>query len=203
MNKLVMNYLSTEGYKEAGERFAEESGIKPAIELDTIDVRMQVREAIQAGDIPLAISLINDLDPEILDYNPRIVFHLYQQQLIEMIRRGDTAAALDFAQEELAPKGEANPDLLPDLERTLALLVLPSGQISGGDLLDPYHRVRVANEVNGAILVSQGHEQGAKLPALLKLLIWSQEQLVGKAAFPRITDLSECKLEFDDVAMQQ
>lgn len=65
MNKLVMNYLSTEGYKEAAEHFAEETGTKSPIDLSTIDARMQVREAIQSGDIPRAIGLINDLDPDV------------------------------------------------------------------------------------------------------------------------------------------
>ena len=135
-----------------------------------------------------------------MDYNPRIVFHLYQQQLIELIRAGKTAEALDFAQEELAPKGESSPDLLPALERTMALLVLDPAQVTeGSELFDPYHRVRVANEVNAAILQSQGCGEGAKLPALLKLLMWSQEQLADKAVFPRIVDLAEARVEFDSL----
>ena len=41
---------------------------------------------------------MNDLNPEILDTNPRLFFHLQQQRLIELIRSGDLDAALDFAQ---------------------------------------------------------------------------------------------------------
>jgi hypothetical protein len=36
MNKLVMNYLSTEGYKEAAEHFAEETGAKSSIDLKAV-----------------------------------------------------------------------------------------------------------------------------------------------------------------------
>lgn len=122
---------------------------------------------------------------------------MYQQQLIEMIRNGDVEGALEFAQEELAPKGEANPEFLVDLERTMALLVLDPSQLSG-DLFDPYHRIRVANEVNAAILVSQGHDQGAKLPSLLRLLLWSQEQLSAKAVFPKLTNLTECTFQVEN-----
>lgn len=125
---------------------------------------------------------------------------MYQQQLIELIRAGKTNEALDFAQEELAPKGESSPDLLPELERTMALLVLEPSQVTeGSELFDPYHRVRLANEVNAAILQSQGHGEGAKLPALLKLLMWSQEQLASKAAFPCIVDLAEGRVEFESI----
>jgi len=34
-----------------------------------------------------------------------------------------------------------------------------------------------------------------KLPSLLKMLIWAQNQLDEKAAYPRITDLSTATLE--------
>lgn len=192
----MMNYLSTEGYKEAAEHFAEEASVKSPVDLETITARMQVRDAIQTGDIPAAINLINDLDPDILDYNPKTIFRLYQQQLIEMIRNGEIERALCFAQEELAPIGEANPEFLTDLERTMALLVLDPAQM-GSELYDLGHRVRVANEVNGAILVSQGHDQVAKLPNIIKMLVWTQEQLATKATFPKLVDLSECTFQVE------
>lgn len=59
---------------------------------------------------------------QILDTNPLLFFHLQQQRLIELIRAGDITAALQFASEELAPRAEEHPDLLPELERTMALL---------------------------------------------------------------------------------
>jgi hypothetical protein len=49
---------------------------------------------------------VNDLDPEILDTHPKLFFHLQQQRLIELIRKGMVEEAISFAQEELAPRGE-------------------------------------------------------------------------------------------------
>ena len=49
---------------------------------------------------------MNDLDPEILDTNPKLFFHLQQQRLIELIRHNKVEEAIEFAQEELAPRGE-------------------------------------------------------------------------------------------------
>jgi hypothetical protein len=46
--------------------------------------------------------------PQILDTNPRLYFHLQQQRLIELIRANNINEALDFAREELAPRGEEN-----------------------------------------------------------------------------------------------
>lgn len=45
---------------------------------------------------------------QILDTNPQLFFHLQQQRLIELIRNGKIEEALEFAQEELAPRGEEN-----------------------------------------------------------------------------------------------
>jgi hypothetical protein len=45
---------------------------------------------------------------QILDKNPQLYFHLQQQKLIELIRVGKINEALEFAQEELAPRGEEN-----------------------------------------------------------------------------------------------
>ena len=43
-----------------------------------------------------------------MDTNPRLFFHLQQQRLIELIRDGKIDEAIEFAQEELAPRGEEN-----------------------------------------------------------------------------------------------
>jgi hypothetical protein len=47
-----------------------------------------------------------------LDTNPKLFFHLQQQRLIELIRDGKIDEAIEFAQEELAPRGEENVILL-------------------------------------------------------------------------------------------
>lgn len=41
---------------------------------------------------------MNDLDPEILESQQGLFFHLQQQRLIELIRQGQLAEALHFAQ---------------------------------------------------------------------------------------------------------
>ncbi len=96
-----MNYLVIEGYKDAAEKFQQECGTSPGIDLRSISDRMATRVAIQNGDVQSAIERANDLNPLILDENPQLYFHLQQQKLIELIRSGDIKAALQFAEEEL------------------------------------------------------------------------------------------------------
>lgn len=66
LNKLIMNYLIIEGYKDAAEKFSHESGAKPPVNLESIQDRMIVRTAIQRGNIEEAIERVNDLNPEVM-----------------------------------------------------------------------------------------------------------------------------------------
>ncbi|XP_064935628.1 protein GID8 homolog isoform X1 [Musa acuminata AAA Group] len=196
MNKLVMNFLVTEGYVEAAEKFRVESGTEPDIDLATITDRMAVKKALQSGNVEDAIEKVNDLNPTILDTNPQLYFHLQQQRLIELIRSGKIEEALEFAQEELAPRGEENQSFLEELERTVALLAFEDVKnCPYGELLDVSQRLKTASELNAAILTSQSHEKDPKLPSLLKMLIWAQNQLDEKAAYPRINNLTTAALE--------
>ena len=67
-----------------------------------------------------------------------------QQHLIELIREKDVQGALDFAQSHLAERGEENPEILSELERTLALLAFEDPLNSPfGELLHPAQRQKV------------------------------------------------------------
>ncbi|EYU45790.1 hypothetical protein MIMGU_mgv1a018190mg [Erythranthe guttata] len=83
------------------------------------------------------------------------------QRLIELIRNGKVEEALEFAQEELAPRGEENQGFLEELERTVALLAFEDvTNCPVSELLDISQRLKTASEVNAAILTSQSHEKG-------------------------------------------
>lgn len=65
LNRLVMDYLVIEGYKSAAEHFSRESGLKPNVDLDSIENRRIIRNAIQGGRIEEAIERVNELNPEV------------------------------------------------------------------------------------------------------------------------------------------
>ncbi|TPX30342.1 hypothetical protein SmJEL517_g06079 [Synchytrium microbalum] len=196
LNRLVMNYLVIEGYKDAAEKFATESGLPPTVDLAHIEDRMNIRNAVQSGNIEEAIERVNDLDPEILDTNPKLFFHLQQQKLIELIRGGRILDAIEFAQDELAPRGEENPEFLQELERTMALLAFDDHIKSPvGDLLDYSQRQKTASELNSAILAAQCQDKDPKLPTMLKMLVWAQNQLDEKYTYPKVKNLVTTELE--------
>lgn len=195
MNRLIMDYLVTEGHVEAARKFQQESETPPRMDLSTISERMAVRNAVQQGKVEDAIDRVNDLNPEILDMNPEVFFRLQQQRFIELVRSGNLEQALEFAQEELAPRGEENEAYLEELERTVALLAFEDGASSPlGDLLATAQRQKTASELNAAILTSQNHDMEPKLPSLLKLLISLQGQLDPHVTYPKVHDFENPRL---------
>ncbi|GAA6008026.1 hypothetical protein JCM11491_006582 [Sporobolomyces phaffii] len=131
LNTLVADYLFTEGYLDAATHFAREASLDPTksqLDLESIRARRDIRSCVQRGKIEQALDKVVELDPEILEHNPSLHFSLLQQHLIELIRHGKIPEALEFAQTELAPRGEEHPKFLEQLEKTMALLAfeLPS-----------------------------------------------------------------------------
>ena len=57
--------LLQQGYVEAAESFLKESNTKSGVDLAAITDRMEIRKAVQSGDIQDAIERVNDLNPEV------------------------------------------------------------------------------------------------------------------------------------------
>ncbi|OAL54354.1 hypothetical protein IQ07DRAFT_583651 [Pyrenochaeta sp. DS3sAY3a] len=179
-----MDYLVSEGYPRAAEKFAKEANIQIPLEEESIQSRVEIRRAIHAGDIDTAITKINDLNPQILDTDPALHFALLRLQLIELIRTctssasSDITPALTFASSQLAPRAATNPDFLKDLELTMSLLIfLPAtGTIQKelSELLEPSLRRNVASKVNEAILISMGARGEARMRSLVRLRHWAE-----------------------------
>jgi hypothetical protein len=66
LNKLIMNYMVIEGYKDAAQAFSEEADLSTEMDLASIDLRMNVRKAVQMGNIDQAIDLVNEINPEVI-----------------------------------------------------------------------------------------------------------------------------------------
>ncbi|KAF1839461.1 hypothetical protein BDW02DRAFT_575545 [Decorospora gaudefroyi] len=198
INFVVMDYLVSEGYPRAAEKFAKEANIRLPLEGESIQSRVEIRRAIHAGDIDSAITKINDLNPQILDTDSALHFALLRLQLIELIRActssatADITPALNFASSQLAPRAATNPDFLKDLELTMSLLIfLPeTGTLHKEltDLLEPSLRRNVASKVNEAILTSMGARGEARMRSLVRLRQWAETKAraVGKDIPPSL-----------------
>ncbi|CAK3923483.1 related to motif-containing [Lecanosticta acicola] len=190
INWVIMDYLVSEGYPGAAQKFAQETNISSHSEaMDSIRERVHIRNAIHRGDIEDAIELINELDPEILDVNHLLHFSILQLQLIEIIRTisnkpggspqsGDFRPALEFATNQLSPRAPTDYKYQQALERTMALMIYPADKMPTEfkELLDLKLREKVANNVNKAILESRGQRSEAKIRQLVRARAWAEMQ---------------------------
>ncbi len=204
LDKLVMEYLVKEGFKASVQAFQTETGIDPGVNMAIMDDQIKIREAVEAGNIQTAMELVNDVDPEILDTNSKLYFHLQQQQLLELIKKGDMERVIEYATTELSARGEENPEFLSELEQSLSLLAFTDTNTSPfAELLQPSQKLKVVSELNAALLASQDQEATSKLSTLMKLVLWTQDQLEKKGVeFPKLANIADGKLESPTHAKQ-
>jgi hypothetical protein len=128
---------------------------------------------------------------------------LLRLQLVELIRQSFTSSdatlvgrAIEFAQNNLAPYAPLEPQFKNDLERAMALLIVPkeswtkatSSAPSGSstsqvqtdfgalaELVDPSLRRKVAKDVNEAILHSQDQRREANIRYLVRARAWAEQ----------------------------
>jgi glucose-induced degradation protein 8 len=184
MNQLVMDYLQTEGFKEAAQNFQEECLIK-MVQDESLEDRDAIRTAIYSNEIDKAIQLLQTLYPTVLASNPNLYFSLQIQKLITFIKDNKIPEALAYGQEVLAPAAKHNPLLLNELEKALSLLAFNDiTQSPLSEISTPVYKLKIANEVNNAILKVLNAPSVAKIYNMCKVLAWTQSRLEKHISFP-------------------
>jgi len=69
INSVIMDYLVSEGYPGAAEKFAQETNLCAPSDVGSIRERVKIRTAICEGNVQEAIALVNEIDCEV---SPRL-----------------------------------------------------------------------------------------------------------------------------------
>jgi len=201
LNGLIANYLLTEGFKDAAIIFSKEAEVPLGTGLTNMDERIKIRTAVQQGNIDEAMKMVTTLNPEVLDNNSELCFHLQQLVLLEFIREGNLVEGLKYAQKHLADRVRFDAGMRTQLERTMGLIGFNDPHQSPfRDLLSPNHRLKVASELNAAILKAQNVDHTSPLLCeLVRMMLWCQDSLKdANIKRPEMTDLTSATLEFND-----
>lgn len=77
INSVIMDYLISEGYPAAAEKFAQETNLfqSDAFDLSSIRERVDIRNAILAGRIEDAIELLNETNTMVSSFIPSLLPH--------------------------------------------------------------------------------------------------------------------------------
>lgn len=75
-----MDYLISEGYPGAAEKFAQETNLSQgdAFDMRSIRERVQIRNSILAGRIEEAIELLNDINIKVCPFIPSLIHKMIQ-----------------------------------------------------------------------------------------------------------------------------
>lgn len=174
-----MEFLVTQGHSHAVEAFAQESPYSyDNIMTPQLSARHEVLSCLYNGEVSQAIRVLNKHFPHVLDYHPEIHFYLHQQKMIEMYRNNpqEIADILTFAEEELAPRAQHNPELLQELERTMGIFV---GDNFGEKriLMGKGQRWQTRERVNRVLLEEEGRSSMCGVERVVRGVAWCQEQL--------------------------
>lgn len=213
INRLILEYLVVEGYKDAAEKFSRETGLcEPLREMrvsgESLVNRMWIREAVLRRQIEEVIDTVNRLWPELLDKNPFIYFQLRQLQMLELIRNRRLEDALIFAQSYLADpvlkRLSEHPQLLCEMQNTMALLAFDDpAQSIYGRLLGPQHAELVAGALNRAILrhiEASGDDSDDSDASKTAYNSSSTGYAAASSTVPRLTKMMAMLLHFKDLA---
>jgi glucose-induced degradation protein 8 len=160
------------------------------------------RHYLQISDLALSQQHA-DISSQLLDTDKKLHFSLLRLQLVELIRSSFTSTdstlvgkAIEFAQNNLAPYAPLDAQFKVDLERAMALLIVPKeswtqatnsnpsnppvSSIQGdfgalAELVDPSLRRKVAKDVNEAILQSQDQRREANIRYLVRARAWAEQ----------------------------
>lgn len=67
LNRLILDYLTIEGYPSAASQFAIEAGLggERKVDYEGMKERMRIREAVEGGRVEEGVQRVNELDSEV------------------------------------------------------------------------------------------------------------------------------------------
>ena len=182
---IVRRYLLHYGYAATLNAFDEFCGIEPMnddpmyeVEKAGLELRKQLRHDIVHGRIDQVLTVLKDQYPKLItDMAADILFTLFCQKFIELVRSGQIESAVHFAQKELYPYRVASSEYGDALHEIIPLVAYSNPEESRlKHLFSPERREYVADVVNSAILTAS--PQGSIPIGTMNAPISSMEKLL-------------------------
>ncbi len=133
------------------------------------------------------MAAISEVDAELLSRDAELRFQLNKQHLVELIRAGDPAAAVVFAQRTLGDLDDSRQQ--QQVDAAMALLLYPEDLAKApmSELAAQSARSKLAILANQKLLEAHGHPADLQLEFLWKLATYADSQLPTSA--PKVTDV--------------
>ncbi|KAL5326447.1 hypothetical protein ACEPPN_004132 [Leptodophora sp. 'Broadleaf-Isolate-01'] len=127
LDRLLVDYLLRNGYKESAGALAREKGIEDLVDVETFVQMGRVRESLLNGRVTEALAWCNENKKELRRMESNLEFMLRFQQYIELVRTQDQAKLVEsiaHAKKYLLPFRESYPK---EVQQACGLLAFPPG----------------------------------------------------------------------------
>lgn len=192
---VIRNYLSHYGFTKTLMMFEKTTNTGPErqAEVDpSLRYRKTLREMLMRGDVLAAIELTNKVFPDLLTTNfgpksrPQVLFRLWCQQFIELVRGKRIQDAILLAQGPLRESYSSSTSEI--IGQHMSLICYPDPEQSPvAHLMSLSHREETFDELNAAILENSQRRKKSTLEILSRHLHDLAEQLRSSNDFAGAT----------------
>jgi macrophage erythroblast attacher len=109
LDTLVVDHLLREGRIDAAEALARDAGVERLADTEIFRQRGRIVERLREHSTAEALAWCADHRSRLKKVDSDLEFHLHLQNFIELVRAGDTAAAVAEARANLAPHAAEKP----------------------------------------------------------------------------------------------
>uniref|UniRef100_A0AC35TPC3 LisH domain-containing protein n=1 Tax=Rhabditophanes sp. KR3021 TaxID=114890 RepID=A0AC35TPC3_9BILA len=181
MEATIYAYLISEGYKNAAESFARETGLEFTTEMARLlTVRAEIKRNFLDGKIMEAYQLITDNYSNFKEKFPNIVFKILLQHITELIRQKNAPECFRFGQEHVIPLAENSKEMTEIMEQTFSMIVFDEPLNSPyGHLMAINNRIALSEEVHDAIIEISAKPKSPCIEHLFKVMVLYKMQSNG------------------------
>jgi len=125
LDRLLVDYLLRNGYKESAQALAKEKGIEDLVDVETFVQMSRVRECLQNGRVTEALAWCAENKKDLRRMESNLEFMLRFQQYIELVRTQDQSKLLEsiaHAKKYLLPFKDSYPK---EVQQACGLLAFP------------------------------------------------------------------------------
>jgi len=189
LDRLVYDYLQTNGFSEAADELKKESKFIGAQTLPLPvkesslknKARIEVRDSVFNGDLLNAQKVISKNCANFFDENDDLLFDMRLQQLIEHVRENDIEKALESANSSISTLVNGNEDRLNRVQEVLSLLVDQNSM--NQRLVTKIRRLNIWRKINRVTLEDRvkSNEPGStqsSLESIYQIGCWTERKML-------------------------
>lgn len=180
MNRMILDFLVANSYKDAALKFSEDTKIPLSCDIAQIDLRVKLRNIIIAEDFLTCIAEVNSIFPNLFSQNSQLLFDLYRLTFISFLKRKDIMGAVTFAKEKINHLYHNHRSRRRDIKMMMSLIVVYDNKElwpkSLKNIAEDSYKYNLADRLNAIVLKEQGLCCESAISDMLRHVLFRQNE---------------------------